>query len=257
MSNTVAIIQARVGSSRLPNKAMLDIGGKPMLMRVVERVRQCKTVDSVVVAIPDTDENGVLAEYCGQRDIDLWRGPELDVLDRYYGAGVAYDADQVVRVTSDCPLIEPHVIDAVVRMYLDDKELEYACNNLKATWPHGLDCEVFSMAALKKTHNEALPVSWREGVSDVFRKQPRKYRLGNLECPEDYSQYRLTVDWQEDLDLVREIYQALGPFPLMSKVLWLIDHRPELGELMRTTRMRWKFLHGEGDASSDSLRQSA
>jgi spore coat polysaccharide biosynthesis protein SpsF len=250
---TVAIIQARLGSSRLPGKALADICGKPMLLRVVERVQRCKTVDAVVVAVPDTAEDEPLLKFCESHRISFFRGPEADVLARYHGAALAYDAEAIVRVTSDCPLVEPHVIDAVVEMFREG-EVDYCCNNLKPSWPHGLDCELFSKAALLRAQRETRDPYWREHVTEAFRCQPAVYRLANLECPEDMSRYRVTVDWPEDLELVRELYKALGDkrspgtyapkalvYPCWADVQWLIERRPELQRLMEAARVRGKF----------------
>src|SRR5262249_37789783 len=145
----VAIVQARMNSSRLPGKVLQEIAGQPMLWHVVQRTRQAQLLDRVVVATSDQSSDDPLAEFCARENIPCFRGSEQDVLDRYYQAARSIQADGIVRITSDCPLIDPDVIDKVIRAY-EEEHYDYAANVLRYTYPNGLDVEVFSMTALTR-----------------------------------------------------------------------------------------------------------
>jgi spore coat polysaccharide biosynthesis protein SpsF len=237
------IIQARAGGTRLPGKVLMDVAGKPLLQRVVERVKAAKEVDGLVVAMPDTPENAPVAELCSRHRWDFYRhpGPEADVLRRYRCAAEVYGIETVMRVTADCPLLDPGVLNGLVRLFRRG-DADYAANNLHPSFPHGLDAEVFSLDALRRADRTTTRADWREHL-DCFRAQPEVYRMANLECPEDLSHYRLTVDYEEDLELVRTVYAAIdaGRLSNTRDVLWFLDHRPDLQELMKTTRLRWKY----------------
>lgn len=248
---TTCIIQAHMGSSRLPGKVLLPVGGRPLIERVVHRVSMANMIDRIVVAMPAAPENDVLERALVHSRCETFRhvGHEWDVLERYVAAANAYDADPIVRVTSDCPLIDPGVLNALVTMF-EEGEYDYVANNLHPSFPHGLDAEVFSRAALHRASADAEPANraWREHVTEPMRQQPEKYRLGNLECPQDLSRYRLTVDWSEDLEIADAIYSARGlggdnGHLTTAKVLWFIDRRPDLLEKMSLTRLRWQYGH--------------
>jgi spore coat polysaccharide biosynthesis protein SpsF len=229
----VAIIQARTGSTRLPRKVLEEIGGKPMLWHVIERVKRARLVDEVVVATTDGEEDSAvekIAEECG---VGCFRGSEEDVLDRYYRAAEKFGADIVVRITADCPLIDPEIIDRAIRMFLDGN-FDYVSNTLPPTFPDGLDVEVFSLVTLRRAWEEARKASEREHVTPYIRNHPEIFRLGNLKSEVDLSHMRWTVDRPEDLMFVREIYRELyreGEVFHMRDVLRLLERRPELMEI--------------------------
>ena len=205
------IIQARLGSTRLPGKVLEPIGGKPMLAHVVERVSRARSVGKVIVAVPTTEANTRLGAQCLA---DGWRcygygGDENDVLGRYHEAAREMCAGKViVRVTSDCPLVDPGLINAVVAA-VESGDCDYAATHLEHTWPHGVDCEAFTRELLEEAHQNARP-DQREHVTDYMREAAHVSRV-NIRAPdgmEPYKNYRLTVDTAEDLARVRAIYAA-------------------------------------------------
>jgi glutamate-1-semialdehyde 2,1-aminomutase/spore coat polysaccharide biosynthesis protein SpsF len=232
-ANIVAIIQARMGSSRLPGKVLADIGGDSMLGRVVDRTRLSKSVSSVVVATSTASPDDAIAEFCARRDCAVYRGGETDVLDRYFQAAKAHRADVVVRITADCPLIDPAIIDRIVGAYCKGG-CDYASNTLVCTYPDGLDVEVFSRQALAIAHREARRQSDREHVTPYLRSS-RRFRLRNVDCElgRSLQHLRWTVDEPQDLAFVRAVYARLGGRPDFSwrEVLALLDAEPSLAEL--------------------------
>ncbi len=232
--NLVAIIQARMGSTRLPGKALRDICGRTMLARVVRRTMRSRLVDEVTVATTTKPEDIAIIDECRSLGVRYFRGSEQDVLDRYYGAAREFCADAIVRITSDCPLIDPEIIDQVVQAFLD-KKTDYASNILVSTYPRGLDVEVFSMDALEKAYAKASVDYQHVHVTPYLYQNPGLFRLLSVTGDEDYSHYRWTVDTQEDLNLVRAIYQRIDRDDEFSwrDVLELLKKEPNLAEINR------------------------
>jgi spore coat polysaccharide biosynthesis protein SpsF (cytidylyltransferase family) len=233
--STVAIIQARLGSTRLPGKVLADVCGEPMIARQMARMSRARMLHGIVVAIPDGPKDDYLAGVCLDYGWALYRGSEQDVLSRYLGAAEAAEADIVVRVTADCPLIDPRVLDATVTMHLG-MPLDFTANNLIPTWPHGLDVEVMSRATLAMAAAKATTAYDREHVTPWITRASAGgaiFRLGNLPAPaEGLSGYRLTVDWPADLAVVREIVRHFNPgTPSYVDVLRFLDSRPDLRAL--------------------------
>jgi glutamate-1-semialdehyde-2,1-aminomutase len=227
---TVAIVQARMGSSRLPGKVLADIEGRPMLWRVAGRAGRARLVDEVVVATSDTPADDPVADFCRREGFACFRGSEGDVLDRFYRAAEAFGADVVVRLTADCPLIDPEVIDKVVGVY-EAGGYDYVANTLRSTYPDGLDVEVFSFEALARAWREAALETQREHVTPYIRASGN-FRVGGVKNEADLSRrrHRWTVDGPADLRFVREIYGRLGGDGnfLMEDVLRLLAEHPEL-----------------------------
>ncbi len=248
--NVVAIIQARMGSTRLPGKVLSDIGGESMLARVVRRVQHAGSVRQTVVAATAAEGDEPIVRECERLGVELYRGSELDVLDRFYRAACRFGADAVVRITSDCPLIDPGVIDRVIGAFLDWQP-DYASNVLRRTYPRGLDTEVASREALERAWREAAEPYERVHVTPYFYQHPERFRLLSVthgqEAGRGGSQtrpyYRWTVDTAEDLSLVREIYRRFGDddtFGWMD-VLDLLERNPALADLNRSIQQ--KALH--------------
>lgn len=208
---TIAIIQARMGSTRLPGKVLMDLAGEPMLARVVNRARRAQTLDDIVVAITDLAQDDGLAELCAARGWLCYRGSENDVLDRYYQAARQFGAKIVVRITSDCPLIDPEVIDQVVQAYHTPPPVDYACNLLPVrTFPRGLDTEVFGWDLLERLwHLDQNPAT-REHVTLYLHKHLAEFTTRGVTHPQDLSPMRWTVDTPQDLAFVRKIYEHFG-----------------------------------------------
>jgi spore coat polysaccharide biosynthesis protein SpsF len=237
----VAIIQARLGSTRLPGKVLLDVAGEPMLARCVERTRRAQTLDEVVVATTTRPDDQAIVDLCHGRGWPCFRGSEEDVLDRYYGASQKHAADVVVRITSDCPLIEPQVVDWVVGEFLDRQpEVDYASNtSLKRTFPRGLDTEVIRFAALERAWREDRNPAWREHVTPYIYRHPELFGLHNVENPVDHSHMRWTVDTSQDLAFVRRIYQGFEHDRFSwQDVLAVLAQHPEWLEINRNVQQK-------------------
>ena len=235
----VAIIQARMGSTRLPGKVLLDLIGEPMLVRVVNRASRAQALDHVVVATTVHETDDAIVRLCAERGWACFRGSEGDLLDRYYRAALAHRADAVVRITSDCPLIEPNIVDRVVREFLDlQPEVDYACNALpQRTFPRGLDVEVMRFDVLERAWREDLNPAWREHVTPYIRRNPDLFRIHGVMNEVDYSEMRWTVDAPEDLAFVRHVYDHFGHDRFSwREVLAVLDHHPEWLEINQHVR---------------------
>jgi len=232
----VALVQARMGSSRFPGKVLEDLCGKPVLWRVVTRVRGASKVDRVVVATTDRGIDDPVARFCEEQGIACFRGSEEDVLDRFYQAAQAHHADVIVRITADCPLIDAAVIDRILERF-GQGDCDYVSNIFRYTYPDGLDTEVFSFAALERAWQEARKPSEREHVTPYLRTG--KFRTANVESefPVAPGQYRWTVDHPADLEFVRKVYEALsgnGDFGFKA-VLDRLKERPDLATIQVET----------------------
>jgi len=206
--NTVAIIQARTGSTRLPGKVLLTLAGEPMLAQVARRVQRSKRINTTVIATTDQPGDDAIVSLCDGLQIPYFRGSEADVLDRYYQAAKTFQGDVVVRITSDCPLIDPKIIDEVVAAFQKRRpKLDYL---VTFQFPRGLDTEVFSFSALEQAWREDRNPAWREHATVFIYRNPDRFRIGELRCPRDLSHLRWTVDTSEDFELVRRIYEHFG-----------------------------------------------
>jgi spore coat polysaccharide biosynthesis protein SpsF len=229
-----AIIQARTGSTRLPGKVLADIDGRSMLWHVVERTRAAELLDDVIVATTTKTADDAIVAFCREHNVHCFRGSEMDVLDRYYCAARQYGSQAVVRITSDCPLIDPEIIDKVVRAFLLEPP-DYASNCLVRTYPRGLDTEVISFQALQSAWREARQGYQRTHVTPYIYENPGRFRTLSVTGEEDWSAHRWTVDTPEDLEFVRAIYaRRQGRNFLLSDVLRLIDREPQLADLNRS-----------------------
>ncbi|HEV2358014.1 MAG TPA: aminotransferase class III-fold pyridoxal phosphate-dependent enzyme [bacterium] len=230
----IAIVQARLGATRLPGKVLAEIAGRPMLWHVVGRVRMAPSIHEVIVATSTSPADDAIAEYCRRNGIPCERGSEEDVLDRFYQVARRHAAAAVVRVTADCPLIDPGVIERVVQTYLRGG-YDYVTNTLRYTYPDGQDTEVFSAAALEAAWREASSPADREHVTAYLRTSGG-FRLKNVEHDVDLSDrnVRLTVDEPADLEFVRAVYARLSsaPAPItLADVLALLEREASLMEL--------------------------
>jgi spore coat polysaccharide biosynthesis protein SpsF len=233
-ARVVAIVQARMGSTRLPGKVLLDIAGHPMLWHVVTRLRRAASVDEVIVATSTATTDDVIVAACDTWQVATFRGSENDVLDRYYQAATLAHADIVVRITADCPLIDPSVVDGVVFRFLQQMpNVDYATNILpRRTFPRGLDTEVMAFAALSRVWRECHDLAHREHVTLFMYQHPELFRTLGATLGTDYSDLRWTVDSAEDLALVRRIYEH-RPHDLFvwQDVLKILDVHPEWLEM--------------------------
>ncbi len=206
---TVLIVQARMGSTRLPGKVMREICGTPMIGLLLDRLAGAESVDQLLVATSGEPENTSLVDYVRSRNIDVFVGSELDVLERYFLAASEYGADIVVRVTGDCPLVDPHIVDSVVAL-LKKSGSDYVGNVEPPSYPHGLDVEACTISALRRSHEEATDASLREHVT-LYMRRSDSFTKANVELDEDLTAYRWTVDEAVDLEVVRQIFEYFAP----------------------------------------------
>ncbi|QEG23499.1 cytidylyltransferase domain-containing protein [Mariniblastus fucicola] len=205
---TAAVIQARMGSERLPGKVLQDISGKPMIDRVVERVARCKSLDGVIVATSTNTADDVLASHCRDLGVPVVRGSENDVLSRYALAAEKYHCETIVRITSDCPLVDPEIIDQVVTEVTENPGVQYACNFFpQRLFPRGLDAEALTVRALQQINQQATDPRHREHVTLMIYENASRFNIASVSNRLDHSHLRWTVDTEADLMLVRKIYE--------------------------------------------------
>ncbi len=228
-----AIIQARMTSTRLPGKVLMDIEGKSMLWHVVNRLKFSKKLDDIILAISNTKESDVLEEFAKKNNIKYFRGSEQNVLLRYYETAKKFKCDVIMRITADCPLIDPKIVDLVIEKHLNSGA-DYTSNILQRTFPRGLDAEIFNLDTLKKSHNEAKENYQREHVTPYIYEHPRLFKINHIKNEKDLSHMRWTVDEKEDLDFVRQIYKRLfkkGKIFSMEEIVALLKKEPRLLEI--------------------------
>lgn len=226
----VAIVQARLGSTRLPKKIFLPLSNIPILSHVYNRLNFSKYIHETVIATTDLSEDDLIEDYCKKNKIKFFRGSSDDVLSRYFFAAQKFNADVVVRITSDCPLIDPTIVDNIITEFLKNK-VDYASNVLKRTFPRGYDAEVFSFKTLEKAFQLAKKEYEREHVTPFIYNHPEMFNLFNYENEIDYSNYRLTVDTKEDYELLKIIYDSLyskNKIFLMKDVIEFLKKNPDL-----------------------------
>ncbi len=226
------MIQARVGSNRLPGKVLKTIEGKPMIWHVINRVKKIPNIQQIVLITTEKKEDEKLEEIAKTHEILFFRGDENDVLNRHYQCAITFKAEHIIRITGDCPLIDPTIIQSILEFYLEN-DYDYVSNTIKPTFPDGLDVEIFSLKALKKAVKNAKLSSEREHVSPYFIKNPKKFKLHNIKNKKDLSHMRWTIDQKQDLKFVRKIYAKVRPRKIfsMQDVLKIILEEPELQKI--------------------------
>lgn len=206
------IIQARMGSTRLPGKILKPIMGRPMLDYLIERIHRVDTPHTLIIATTTNPQDEAIESFAKKENIKVFRGSEEDVLDRYYQTCCAYPAEIIVRITSDCPLIDPAIVDHAIHLLQNSKTpVDYISNTQQRSFPRGMDVEVFTFAALKAAANEATSAYDREHVTPFIYNQPERFHLANFAHTPDISKYRLTVDTPEDFLLISKIFEELYP----------------------------------------------
>ncbi|WP_414733591.1 cytidylyltransferase domain-containing protein [Acetobacterium carbinolicum] len=206
----ICIVQARVGSSRLPGKVLKVICGKTVLQHVAERLRRVKNIDELIIATTELDADDQIIDECLKLNIKYFRGSEKNVLSRYYLAAKENQADIVVRVTSDCPLIDPKTVEKIIDCYLTNHNIyDYVSNTIDRTFPRGLDAEVFSFASLQRSFISASKEYEREHVTPYIYQHLDEFKIFQYKNKIDYSDFRWTLDTEEDFQVIRIIYEAL------------------------------------------------
>jgi len=228
----VIINQARMTSTRLPGKVLKEVMGKPLLEYQIERLKKVKLADELVIATTVNPADQPIIDLCRKLNIAYYRGSEEDVLSRYYEAAKKYRADAVVRVTSDCPLIDPAVVDLIIDTYIKNcGKYDYISNTIERTYPRGIDTEIFSFAALEEAHSKAVLKPEREHVTLYIYSHPEKFKTFSVKYKKDESRHRWTVDTKEDFELVKTILERLYPYKkdfTMEDCLELIEKNPEI-----------------------------
>lgn len=229
--NVVIIVQARMGSMRLPGKVMKKVLGKALLEYLLERLQRVKTCNILCVATTIELGEEPILDVCARMDVKTFRGPEDDVLARYFLAAQELQADPIVRVTSDCPLIDPRELNKLIRYYLEYKDqYDYVSTDLIRSYPLGMGAEIFSFEALKKAYENAKTKPEREHVTPYLQRNPHLFRLGNVAYKEDQKDHRWTVDTSEDFQLVSKIIENLYPVKpdfSIQDILDLLKVNPE------------------------------
>lgn len=238
----VTIVQARMGSSRLPGKVLMDLGGETVLARVVHRARRASLVNQTVVATTTLAKDDAVVEECKHLGVQSFRGSEGNVLDRYYQAALHYFADVIVRVTADNPLVDPDLIDDVVEVLIDSGA-DYANNRSPRTYPYGLDVEAFKFLALQKAVEETQHDYEREHVTPYFYEHPTLFQCTSVKGTFDCSHYRWTLDTPADLKLIRKIYGRLDNRDDFSwqEALAVVQNGPRLANI--NSHVIQKTLH--------------
>ncbi|NNE21962.1 MAG: glycosyltransferase family protein [Rhizobiales bacterium] len=205
--HTVCIIQARMGSSRLPGKVMKPLAGKPALWHVVDRAGRCRLIDEIVIASTTEPADQRIVDYCKDQGWNVTRGSESDVLERYHQTAIAYAADIVIRITSDCPLIDPGILTRLIREFTAG-DVDYMSTNYPSrTFPVGCDCEIMTVEALDRAHKEATAPYDREHVTPYLYTNPDRFRVAGIIDDQNHANVRLTLDTAQDYDLLAAIYE--------------------------------------------------
>ncbi len=242
---TGAIIQARMGSTRLPGKIMKNISGQPLLWHVVDRLKRCNSLDEIIIATTTNEKDNVIDDFANNNHVKCYRGSEEDVLGRYLDAAKKFDIGQIVRITSDCPLIDPGTVDILIEEH-KNKEADYSSNTMERTYPRGLDTEVFSTELLEVVDKEANETFQREHVTPYLYQNPDKFNLNNHTAKEEFHrpEFRLCVDTPEDFELIKIVYEHFYNPPNIvniEDVIGLLDKEPDIAQI--NVGIRQKGLH--------------
>ena len=238
--NIVAIVQARMGSTRLPGKVLKKIKDKVVIDYVIERLRFCENLNDIIIATTTSKKDDILQRYAVSKGINCFRGSEEDVLSRYYHAAKKYGADQVVRITSDCPLIDPNIVDEVVTRHIK-KKADYTANTIKRTYPRGLDVEIFTLDILEESYHDADKQYQREHVTPYIKEHPEKFKLQNIEAKGKLKRpdIRITLDTKEDFELIEKILLNFDTLNFTSEeIIDFLDKHPKLLEINKTIKQK-------------------
>jgi len=231
----IGVIQARLRSQRLPGKVMLPLLDKPVLWHIHNRLSKCKLLDLVVISTGECKNNFEICEFATENKIPIYSGREDDLIDRLYKTAVTFRASAIVRITADCPLVDPQIVDKLVSKYIKNvSKCDIVTNCKVRTFPHGLDAEVFSLNALRKMWNEIKAPELREWFPLYIDKHPEFFRILNITNTKDLSKLRLTLDYEEDYEFIKKIYQFLYKDTKvfgMKDILNLIKRKPHLTKI--------------------------
>ena len=234
----LTVIQARIGSSRLPGKVLLPLADKPLILRMYERVAKSKLAGRIVVAITDDQSDNDLFKLCKQNNIEVYRGNSLDLLDRHYQTAKIFDAEVVIKIPSDCPLIDPEIIDKIIQYYINNtNKYDYVSNLHPPSYPDGNDVEIMDLKTLENAWLNAHKDFEREHTTPYIWENLEKFRIGNVvwETRLDYSMtHRFTIDYKEDYEFIKRIYDELykmNPKFGLNDILNLLERKPEIKKI--------------------------
>ncbi len=243
----VAVVEARMASTRLPGKVMMPIMGKPVLGYLLERLKRCRSIDKIVVATSLNAKDDAIEDYCREMEVGYFRGSEDDVLDRILGAAKSVAADVGVEIYGDCPFLEPEIIDRMIKIYLDNTDkYDFVSTNLKITFPPGVGGEVYSVKALEDSARRASSAEIREHGTLYMRLHPEIYRLYNIEAPPELHYPDMDIielDTEEDFIVIEKIIEALYPEnPLFTihDIIKFSDQNPQIRQINKDVHRRWK-----------------
>ena len=243
---TGVIVQARMGSSRFPGKVMKEIFGKPILRHLTDRLEQSKEADRIIIATTESEQDRAIVKFAERNGIDYFAGDEQDVLDRYYKAAKHFELEHIVRVTGDCPLIDPEVVDKVIGAYRSEKgKACYVSNVHPPTYPDGLDTEVFSFDVLEAAWKEAKEKYQREHVTPFMWEQAERFVKVNVVNEEDFSYLRWTMDEEIDFNFIERIFEEIYPKKkhfLMNDIINLLREKPELIKINNSIKRNEGFV---------------
>ena len=236
-AKTTIMVQARTGSRRLPRKVLAKIEGKPMIWQIINRLKKVKLADQIILITTTKSEDKILLKIAEKNNIFAFAGSINDVLKRHFYCALKFKADPIIRITSDCPLIDPSLIDKMIKFY-QKNNYDYVSNTLSPTYPDGLDVEIFSFAILRKLVKLTKAKSDREHVTSYIRKHQNKFKIYNYQNRKDLSSFRWTVDEKNDLKFVRKIYAKKRPKLIFSsrQVLTILSKHPDLKEINKGIR---------------------
>ena len=231
----VAIIQARMNSTRLPGKVMLNVCGKPLLEHLVDRISDSRTIDKIVIATSMNKEDNVIVDFCKRKNFLCFRGSEYDLLSRYKTVADETKADIIVRLTSDTPLLEYRMIDRVVDTYTQNKfDFVSNCYPLPRTYPDGVNVEVFSKDILDQMFTEAKKPSEREHVTFYVLMQPKKFKIFRVDNKKDLSNYRFNLDYQQDYEFIKQIFENLyneDKIFSLEDIIKFLENNPNISKI--------------------------
>ena len=244
----VCIIQARISSSRLPAKILLPGYDKPLLLHLIERLEKSKLINDVVVATSNNPLDDLIFDLCTLKKVKVFRGNLNNLLDRYYKCAKIYKADHVVRITSDCPLIDPKIIDKMIKKYLSLKNIDFLSNTHPPTFPDGFDIEIFKFSALQKAYRNAKKSYEKEHVTPFIWDNPKNFRLFNYSLKNDnlYKQYRLTLDYKEDFFVIWSIFNKLyrrKRFFELKHIIKFLKKNPKILKNNHLIKVNWYMNH--------------
>lgn len=222
------IIQARMGSTRLPGKVMKKLNEQfTVLDFVLKQIQNSKLIDKIIIATTTLSEDDIIVNFCKERKIDYFRGDSQNVLDRYYKCAKKFSLSTIVRITSDAPLIDPIIVDQVIKKF-ESMTFDYVCNTQPRTFPQGTETEIFSFSALEKIWHKAKLPSELEHVTPYFYTHPQEFRILNIENSENLSNFRWCIDKENDLELIRIIVKNIKKSPiLMADILKFFKEEPK------------------------------